>query len=323
MSEFEGLPQAIENETTQAESLPQETVREITSEQAQQLEGKADYQGFVDLSTIEDENLRNAIDGRFKHISQLMKKQGRESRGTINELKKIATEQARMIEELSGGMGAVVNHLQTQTFAQTESQLKAQLRQARDNGDYDAEADILDRLAEVKAQKLATKNQPKPQKPQPQQPYNSGSQIAQEAVLDGDLDPQDAMLVQVWQDELDSAGTPLRPWAAATRDNDPAFQRALFEMSAVFHPSSPYANLSMQQKLAELDKRMGTKKSNPQQSVLGGGFTPRPKNNTVKLTPDAERIAVKTKYAGPGKTDAEHIAAYKKQMEQVNASRRA
>ncbi len=35
-------------------------------------------------------------------------------------------------------MGAVVNHLQGQTFAQTEAQIKAQLRQARDNGDTDA-----------------------------------------------------------------------------------------------------------------------------------------------------------------------------------------
>ena len=88
----------------------------------------------------------------------------------------------------------------------------------------------------------------------------------------------------------------------------------LMETKAVL--SSPlYANKSIAEKMAEVDRRMGVQKPQAKQGVLGGGLTGQRKTSKLTLSPEAQKIALKTKFAGAGKTDAEHLEAYRKQIE--------
>lgn len=323
---MDGLPQAIEA-TPEA---PEVGAVEQPQQAAQEPKQEGKYTARVDLSAIEDENIRNAIEGRFAHMSSLMKKQGQKHDRELDKWKRLAEDQARAMEELQGGMGAVVNHIQTQTFATTEQQLRAQLRQARDTGDTDAEMEILDRLAEVKVQKLAApKLQPKKTETREQAfaGYRSGNEIAEEAAADGDLSPEELTVAKAWTEERGANGVLIRPWVkSANPDNplsDPLFRRAQIEMAAVFEETSPYAHLPFEQKLAELDRRMGVQRQPNGQTVMSGNLTPRVKSSKVQLTDTQKRIAVRTKFAGPGKSNDDHYAAYRAQIERVNANKGA
>jgi hypothetical protein len=91
------------------------------------------------------------------------------------------------------------------------------------------------------------------------------------------------------------------------------------EMQIVFDEDGDFSHLSFEDKLDELDKRMGTKKQRSgQNSVMGGNFTPRGKSGKVTLTAKQQEIAVRTKFGGPkAKSDAEHLEAYRKQIERL------
>ncbi len=80
--------------------------------------------------------------------------------------------------------------------------------------------------------------------------------------------------------------------------------------------SARYAHLTIDQKLAEVDKRMGVSKPAARQNVLAGNLTSARKSPKVSLSPKQEQIAIRTKFGGPkAKSDAEHLEAYRKQIE--------
>lgn len=66
---------------------------------------------------------------------------------------------------------------------------------------------------------------------------------------------------------------------------------------------------------------MGVKQNNPQ-NVLGGNLTRPQKTNTIKLSPEIERMAILKKFGGPkAKSDAEHVKAYADYMAKYKAKK--
>lgn len=239
------------------------------------------------------------------------------------ELMDVAKQQAKLIEELQTGVYAVAEHLQKQNFADNEATLKAQYRTAVETGDIDGQIAINDKLLELKAQKMtAPKVQPKqaPQQEQQKQ-YNSAQELAE------DLDPQEQAITSAWQSEKDESGQPLRPWAVNStgdlNDPDPDYIKAVTIAHQIFTKEN-FAHLNYQQKLQEIDKRMGVKKSAPQQNVISTHLTGQRKNSKVVMTDKQREIAVRTKFGGPkAKSDAEHIEAFRKQIENVQSKKGA
>lgn len=316
--------EAAQNQPT--EQAPSEQIENQSTEQAQAIQPK-DHQPYVDLSTLPDD-IRGPVEARFAELSRIIKKTEKKGESRISEYRGLIEEQARLLEELQGGMGAVVDHLQTNTIASTEASLKAQLRQAKDLGDTVLEDEIQDKILELKAQKIALKQnkaQPKPKNETRAQAFAGHPTLEEDD--SGDLSTEELAQAELWVAEKDSSGQPLRPWATSKSPQeplaDPVYRRAMIEMAAVFEPTSPYAHLTMDKKLEEVDRRMGLQKRPAQQQVMGGGFTPRGKNNTLQLTDSQKRIAIKTKYGAShgAKSDAEYIEAYRKQVQSIKGAR--
>lgn len=232
----------------------------------------------------------------------------------------IAAEQARTIEELRGGFGQVVNHITQKNFQDIEANLERDMIAALQKGDTDTYVSAQAKLIDLKAdQKLAARQiQPK-QQPQQRQP-SSASQMAV------NMPYEEQSMVNAWQDEQDERGSPVRPWAAnsgSDADPDPDYVKAVLTARNVFtNPAT--AHLTLNQKLAEVDKRMGVKKTERGQTVMGGGLTNKPKTGRITLTPEIEKFAIRSKFGGPKlKTDAERIDAYRKQIEKSRSKQGA
>lgn len=329
-SGFDGLPspigeqqaaEALSEAATETKSTPSETPRE-KSEPTERSNG---YQPYVDLSTIPDEATRKAVEARFAHMSRLIKKTETKYGGEINQWRDVAAEQARLIEELQSGVGAVVDHLQGKSIEDAESHWKAVMKTAFESGDVNAQMEANDKLIDIRTQKALLKQQKtqKPQQPkqeasQPKFP-TSATEIGNQGLADGEITSDDMNALSAWQEETDEYGNLVRPWAISNNPNQ--LPAALPEAIAVFK-NPRYAKLSMMQKLEEIDRRMGTKKASNSQNVMGGGLTGGRKIEKVTLSPDIERMAIRTKFGGPkAKSDAEHIEAYRKQMMEVKAKK--
>jgi len=297
--------------------------------EAQEVETNNEETESPNLTVVKDEKPAGyypveiedpAIKQRFDYVYGQVKKNERDK----NEYKKIAAEQSRIIAQLQQDQGAIVNHLQTQTYTNVESQLKAQLQTAYETGDTNALVAIQDKLLDIKAQKLvAPRQQQQTQSQQALQQNYSMSQVADDAFSDGEISFEESQRVNAWAGETNERGEPLRPWISNStgdlNDPDPDYVKAWTVANQVFNKPQ-YANLSFDQKLAEVDKRMGVTKSTGKQTVMGGGFTGKPRSARITLSPEAEKLAIKTRFGGPkAKTDADHIDAYRKQIEKVQS----
>lgn len=296
-------------EQTPAQEAPQETAQETNEDKPP---------GYYPVET-DDPKVKERID----YIYSQLKQDKREK----NEYKRIAAEQSRLLAELQNNQGIIVNHIADKTFAETEVQVKAALRTAIETGDIDGQINANERLAEIKAQKLNVKNNVQQPKQQQQNIPNNTVELARQAEGEGEISYDDRATTEAWQNERDENGQLLRSWAFNKSGDpnrmDPNYQAALVEMNAVFN-SPRFENSTFQQKLAEIDRRMGVNKSSGGQTVLRGGFTGKSKPAKVALSSQAEQIAIKTKFGSKNgaKSDAEYIAAYRKQMETVKQGSR-
>lgn len=262
----------------------------------------------IDPKTATPEQTQARID----YIYRQLKPTQRENK----EMRQLLADQSRIITELSEGQRVVVNHLTEKSYNDSETQLKQQMQDAWKKSDNVAYIDAQTRLNEIYAQRAVAKIQ-QPQQPQQQNnSYNpqSATNGAQESVIS----PEDYRTTESWQNERDDTGNAIRPWAFGTHPNHRA---ALRETAAVFE-NPAYENLDYAAKLAEVDKRMGVKKSTNSQQVLGGNLTKPGKKTTIELSPKQREIALRTSYAGKGKSEAEHLAAYRKQVEKIDSQRR-
>lgn len=237
---------------------------------------------------------------------------------TTKELKKIAADQSRLIGELTQGFNGVVNHLQDKSNIDTEANLKNQLQQAFERGDNAAYIDIQTKLIDLGVQKKVqsvTRQQPVQQHQQQPRTYQDASHIASDALDNGELSPQEYQATEMWQNEKDASGNLMRPWAYATSS---------MHIQAVKEAQAVWANpkfTTNEQRLAEVDRRMGVQKPNQQQSVMGGNLTTPAKQSRITLSPEIQKFAIRTKFAGSkAKSDAEHIEAYRKQIEKTRQS---
>lgn len=289
---------------------------------------QSDTQSVSDKSADTGPKTTNGYEGKEfveftpeqqKRVNTLTKKLSSVERET-QEYRNIAKQQYDLINELRQGQGQIVAHLQQTNFVEAESQIKAQRKEAYARGDIDAVDQLNDKLSDIKLQKKFQENQPKqqarPVQPQiPQQPVD----VMESAVRRGEISRSDADVFEAWQNETDTNGNPLRPW---TNERDQRNAAAAYEGRAVFSNPS-LQNKPFAEKLKEIDRRMGLQQQSVGQGVMpSGNLTRGGKNSNVKLSEFAENIAVRTKFAGPKASRAEHIEAYRAQMADVRSTRR-
>lgn len=253
----------------------------------------------VDPATSSPEQVQerlNYLYGQVKHSDREKK-----------EMRNILREQSELLSQLSASQNAVVDHLQNKNITETESSLKQQMQAAWEKGDNNLYFQIQDKLDDLRIdKKMAARQKTEPQQSQPR----NAVQYAEQAQGTGELTQAEFDTTKAWQDETDNNGNLVRPWAFGTDSNHRA---ALEEARAVFN-NPRFANLSYEAKLQEVDKRMGTSVRTGGQQVMGANLTTPTKQTKLTLTPKQQEIALKTKYAGSGKTDAEHLEAYRKQV---------
>lgn len=277
---------------------------EVTQETTHTDDKPAGYRP-VDPETASPEEVKSRIDYLYGQI----KYQER----TNKEYRDIAQQQAAAIDELMNGVGRVVDHLQTKNVADTEAQITEKMQAAFESGDTAAWMGAQKQLIQLEAQKQFKAAQPK--NTTQKQAYAGVQTQAESYVSD-----EDGQYTAAWQDEKDEAGRPLRPWARTSdpNDPDPDFMKALVVAKKVWEK---YPDRSAKDNLAEVDRQMGVAKRNGSQSVMGGSLTTRTKTNRIVVSPQIEKMAIRQKFGGPkAKTDAEHIDAYRKQMELVRST---
>jgi len=305
--------QAQSNEETQVSNEPVVQTEVLQENQTADNENDSqEVKGHVNPETDDPALVQARINTLYR--------EGKMSKEQLREMREIAAQQSQIIEDLQNGLYGVANHLQQEKFADTESQLMLQYRNAIEIGDIDAQIKLNRELIKLEAQKItAPKVQPKQQQnvQQKTQQANSATELASE------LDPQEQAITAAWQNEKNDSGQPLRPWAVNStgdlNDPDPDYVKAITIAHQVFSKDN-FAHLTYQQKLQEIDKRMGVNKTAPQQNVMTAHLTGQRKNSKVTMTAKQSEIAVRTKFGGPkAKSDAEHIEAYRKQIESVKS----
>ena len=302
--------EAAENQTTQTETKTNGT-----------------YQPPVDLSSLPDD-LRAPIEGRFAHLSRLMKKNESKYEGRLSERDNLLAQQAKIIEELQSGVGMVVDHLQDKSLNDAESRIMERLETAHEAGDTKAYLAAQRDLIKLENKKTLLEERkaaaPKQERQVQQQLPRNASSVANDAATEGAISSEDAVMIKAAQDETDDYGNLLRPWAhASTADpkDDPEFIRSVVNAQVIWQ--NPKFRTT-EQKIAELDRIMGTRKTSAGQSVMGGSLTSQRRNGKITLTPNQERIAVRTKFGGSkAKSDSDHIEAYRKQVADYNAKKGA
>lgn len=326
MSEEENTAEAIAEPVAVVSDTTAETHEEDSHQPVNGHGGKPLGYDPVDVSALPPEQQR-AVKERLDY----MYRQVKDGTRTLAQYRQVAAEQSRQIEMLTNATNSVVHHLQDKNFIDTETQLNQQMRDAYERGDNKAYIEAQQKLLDVKVEKkLLSRQQPNSQEQTNQQRQNlpaSASDAAQRAQESGELGYEETQITTAWQHERTPSGESLRPWAVNRSGDpnnpDPEFMTALREANAVF-TSKRFESATYQQKLEEIDRRMGTQKMTASQNVIGGGLTGARKSAKITLTDNQRAIALKTKFGGPkAKSDAEHLEAYRKQIEKVQSTKGA
>jgi hypothetical protein len=294
----------------------------MSEEQEAQTEVKAEEKQEVKTETKPESNTESKKPEGWDHVEIPDEVKPRFNRlyGEVKTLQRISREkddilrqQSEAIEDLRKNQTQVVSYLQDTDFVKTESQLKEQRKEAYEKGNLLLVDDINDKLAEIKIEKKLSKlNKVNEQKEAPR------GFDANKAVERANLSPEDMEVYKAWANETDDNGNLVRPWV---NERDQRNIAAATEGAAVFR-NPIYANRAFGDKLKEIDKRMGLINQNTASGVMGtGNLTSSKKSSTLKLTPNQEKIALKTQFAGRGKKPEEHLAAYKKQLEDIRGSK--
>ena len=205
---------------------------------------------FVDFSTASPDE----IEDRFKRVYGHMKDNERVIRTLADHNKKLA-ERLDQIE--TEGKRATV-------LSETE-QIKHQIKQARDQGNHDAEIELVSKLARLQGQRI--------QAPQP--------------IPAVEVPSFDVSVVTAWQNEVDPDGNFRRPWAQPTH---PKFSEAL----RLTQDLMPQYDGDVETLLKEVDGKMGLKtKKGDTPAVLSGREGRRIGRDAGQLTPEQKTVAAK------------------------------
>lgn len=292
------IPPAIE--TSESQEAPQDDIKQIVQEAKDQ-----GVYNAIDVKTATPEQ----IEARYNYLFRQVKHSERDKR----EMQNILRQQSEIISRLEQGQNAVIGHLTQKSFVDGKEQAKKDMQDAWKRQDNEAYIEAQNRLMDIQVEERIaqreTKSQPQ-QQAQTKSPQ-SATDVAYNATQTGELSQEDYRVTEAWQNEKDDMGNVVRPWAFAT---DPTHQAALFEARSVM-ANPRYEAWTYQQKLEEIDRRMGTAKRTASRAVVGGGLTKGTKSTKIELTPKQREIALKTHYAGKGKSEADHLDAYRKQIE--------
>lgn len=280
----------------------------------------------VDFNKLSPE-LRQEFEPRFNRVYGQMKAQDRK----LSEAHDVLRQQSEVIAQLQQGVGRVVEHINTQDFAASEEAARVEADRAFQKGDSKAYLAAMEKVTEVKAQKIfdlrMRQQQQQNQQRQPAQPQrqqaNSAVDMANRAIQQGILSSGDESAFQAWQDEKDNNGNPIRPWAKRETAGE-SFDGVLLRAAGVF-ADPRFKNMSIEQRLGEVDRIMNVSRETPQQNVMGANLTTKGKTNTVKVSADMEKVLLRTAPRG-SKASKNHdpIAWYRDQVQKArnNGARR-
>lgn len=259
----------------------------------------------VDPKTASPEQVQD----RLNYLYRQVKDNGK----ALGQYRNIAQQQSQQINELMNGVGQVVDHLSAKSAAENENTIRQNMNAAFERGDTRVYLSEQEKLIDLKTQQKA----PKQQNQTRQQAYaGTAAQVAQESEMSHD----EKSLVSAWQEETDERGNSIRPWTKTENPNDPDpdFLKAMAIAKRVWDRNP---NRSVKENLADVDKQMGLPSRSGGQNVMGGSLTTPAKKSKMTLSPNQERIAIKTKFgANKGaKSDPEYISAYRKQLEVTQA----
>lgn len=310
------------NTATEVTSTPapasETTTQEPGTESQDQPSAKPAGFDPVDFKTATPEEIEARVNRLYGNVKRT-EKENKEYRQTIDIL-------TRQFQELQQGQQQIVQHIQTNDYQDTETTLRQQQRTAWDKGDLDGYHSATEKLIEVKTQKAITDRQPKPEKPIQNNNLQQGraisaTQALEMSVASGETPPDEARILHAYFGEKDDSGNLKRPWV---NGDDVRYSQVSNIGRVVFDPNHPtFGSWNLSQKLAEVDRQMGLRSSAQQGSNVlpAGGLTRTNKTNTVKLSADEERIALRTKFAAANPklkpeqraslTDADHIEAYR------------
>lgn len=297
----------MSEETEVATEVTENVATEVaTTEATEQAESKSDGKpaGYapIDEATASPAQVKDRLDYLYGQV-KTSDREKREMRGLLHQ-------QSEALARLSQGQQAVVDHLQNRSYVDSEAILKQQMQDAWNRKDEKSYIEAQNKLMDVQVdKKVAERTRPQQQQ---QAQYTSAAQVANHAVNTGELSPDEYRTTESWQNERDQSGNLVRPWAFGA---DPAHQNALFEARAVM-ANPRYASLSYEQKLQEVDRRMGTVKKTVAQNVMGANLTRGAKSAKLELSPEQRQIALRLKPRGKSELDA--LESYRKQLEQIN-----
>lgn len=247
------------------------------------------------------------IKPRFDRIYGNMKRYENE----LKESKEINRQLLSTVDQLQVNQGKIVDHIKGKDFESAESQLMQQRKEALAKGDLDTFEELSDKLTDIKLEKKLSKNTPKVQQQQPQQPVHSSQETMVETLVNkGIFTQDDAHIYRSWVSESDESGMAKRDWL---NPKHPLNIAAAREGQAVF-TNPAFVDKPVSDKLKEIDRRMGLMQPNTtQQNVLPSGNLTKPgAKSKVQLSPYQEKVAVMTKFGGSkAKTEADHIEAYR------------
>lgn len=252
---------------------------------------------------------------RFDRMYAQVKAQDRK----FNDALGVMRQQSEVIERLQQTTGNVVNHLNAQNMTNSAESIRQEADAAFARGDSKSYLEAMRKVAELSAQKIVQQTiqqQQRQQQPVRQQ-MNSATDIANNAASRGGLDVSEVPVFEAWQDEKDGNGNLVRPWAKRETAGE-GFDSAVMRSASVF-ADPKFRNSSIDQKLAEVDRIMGTQKQTPQQNVMGANLTTKGKTNNVKVSPDMEKVLNHLRPRGSkAKDSADPVAWYREQVSKAN-----
>ncbi len=180
-----------------------------------------------------------------------------------------------------------VSRLQAELAAEKSkdavTSLRAQIKEARESGDEERVEKLRDQLVEVQAEAAVQKRT---------QPKEAPKQ-ALEAPAMPEISRSDTAAIKRWSVAADDNGKYLRPWTQeGHRDVDTAAQHLVEVLN-----SEEFEDHTIEEKLAEVDRRMGFKKAIPTRkegnAVLGADLTGSANKDKPSLTRDQAEVAEK------------------------------
>lgn len=291
-------------------ATPEAATQSATEQAATQENGVDKPDGFNPVDFTPEQQARiDRLYGNMKRYEKESKEQKQANEILISRFQELANNQQQ-----------IVTHLQSTDYQETENTLRTQQRTAWDKGDLDGYHAATEKLIEVKAQKAINARQSNQQKPNEnnQQPLKNGhdraisaTEALEMSVASGETPAEQAPILRAYFGEADENGNLRRPWVNVS---DVRNTQAARVAAVVFDPEHPtFGAWNLKQKLAEVDRQMGVQSRQQQgQNVLGAGnLTRTNQKSNVKLTPQEETIAVRTKFAGSkAKSDDDHKTAY-------------